>query len=419
MNNEFVIKNANININLYKKYKMFSYDFVFFYAIVVLYFTITKGVSISQIMYLNGISSIFFIIFYFFLNSIVNKLNLKLSMVLGNFSLLINILIYILGNSFLSFVIGNIFFAFGFTLKNISESSVLYSSLKKINKVAEFSKIEGKANSKYYYYDACSSIISGFLFIFNNYLPMILCFINIFISFVISTKFHNVDTTDENELFTIKDMLVETKEIFKSNRLKSLYLFSFLFTGIVTVSTTLYKAIILDIGIKDEYSTFIIFFVSIFVGIGAKKIFNVEKITKNKTLKILSITYILALLGIGIIGIISKLNIYSLSFMFLLFVFIGFIQGAYRIALKKYILSFTTHKIRNKITSTYYIFENLGTTILSFIIGILLNYTSNSIATVIFSIVSFAFINLALYYMKEKLGLHPENYSSVDLNKHL
>lgn len=419
MNNDMVIKKANSNIYLYKKYKMFSYDLVFFYATLVLYFTITKGFSMAQIMYLNGIYSTFFIFFYLFGNSIVNKLNLKLSMVIGNFSLLINILIYIFGNSFFWFVIGNIFFSLGFTLKNISESSVLYSSLKKVNRVNEFSKIEGKANSKYYYYDAFASIISGFLFIFNNYLPMILCFINVIISFVISTKFHNVDKYEEDEKFTTKDLLLQTKEILKSNRLKALYLFSFLFTGIVTVSTTLYKAIILDIGIKDEYSTFIVFFVSIFIGIGAKKIFNIEKTTKNTTLKLLSLTYVISLLIVGILGIISKLNMYSLSFMLLFLAFMGFIQGAYRVALKKYILSFTNHTIRNKITSTYYIFENLGATFLSFIIGVLLTYTSNSMATIIFSTVSFGFIILVLYYMKGKLGLSPEKYSNLDLNKHL
>ena len=65
-------------------------------------------------------------------------------------------------------------------------------------------------------------------------------------------------------------MLKETKNILNSNRLKALYLFAFVFTGIVSVSATLYKAIIIDVGIKDEYSTIIVCIVSIFIGIGAK-----------------------------------------------------------------------------------------------------------------------------------------------------
>lgn len=250
MENDIIEKKARKNIALYRKYKTFSYDFLFYYAVFVLYLTITKGFSMSQVMFINSAYSVFCIIFYFFGNSIVNKLNLKYSTILGNVFVLINGILFLFGNSYSTFLIANFFGAFGFTLKNISESSILYSSLKKLKKAPEFSKIEGKSNSKYYYYDAFASFISGFLFVINNYIPIILCCINLIISLVISINFANVDKKDSNEKYTLKDILKETKNILNSNRLKALYLFSFIFTGIVTVSTTLYKAILIDVGIK-------------------------------------------------------------------------------------------------------------------------------------------------------------------------
>ena len=64
MRNEIIEKKARKNIDLYKKYKMFSYDFLFCYAISVLYLTTTKGFSMSQIMYLSSAYSIFSIIFF-------------------------------------------------------------------------------------------------------------------------------------------------------------------------------------------------------------------------------------------------------------------------------------------------------------------------------------------------------------------
>ena len=93
----------------------------------------------------------------------------------------------------------------------------------------------------------------------------------------------------------------------------------------------------------------------------------------------------------------------------------GLVQGAYRVALKKYILSFTTHKIRNRITSTYYIFENLGSALLSASLGLLLNYTTNSIACIIFATTSFVIIALVIYYMKGRIGLRPEPVSYTHL----
>ena len=416
MEKEVIEKKARKNINLYKKYKMFSYDFLFYYAILVLFLTVTKGFSMSQIMYLESFYAIFCIIFYFFGNKIVNKLNLKLSAVIGNIFLIVCVIMYIFCSSFKMFIIADLVSAFGFTLKYIAESSILYTSLRKLGKRSEFSKIEGKSNAKYYYYDAFASLISGFLFVYNNYVPVILCCINLCVSFFISLKFTNVDNEEKNENYTLKDMINETKSIMVSNRLKALYLFSFVFTGIVAVSSVLYKAIILNVGIKEEYSTIIICIMSLFVGIGAKSLFHVEKITKNKTLKFFSIAYIFAMLMVGIIGITLKVSLFNLSVILIALSLMGFIQGAYRVALKKYTLSFTTHEIRNRITSTYYIFENIGKALFTFLIGILLNYTSNSIACVIFAAVSFVIIIFVLYYMKGKIGLKPEQYAPEDIN---
>lgn len=94
----------------------------------------------------------------------------------------------------------------------------------------------------------------------------------------------------------------------------------------------------------------------------------------------------------------------------------GLVHGAYRVALKKYILSFTTHKIRNRITATYYIFENLGSALLSAALGLLLKFTTNSIACIIFAIISFIIIALVIYYMKGRIGLRPEQYAPKDIN---
>ena len=51
--------------------------------------------------------------------------------------------------------------ALGWAIKGISEGTILYVSLKKLDRKDEFSKIEGKSNSKFYYYDAISAAMSG------------------------------------------------------------------------------------------------------------------------------------------------------------------------------------------------------------------------------------------------------------------
>lgn len=415
MENEAIEQKAKKNIKLYTKYKMFSYDFLFYYAISVLYLSITKKFSMPEIMYLNALNSSFCIIFFFLGNIFISKLNLKRSIILGNILVIINMILFIIGNNFITFALAHFFGALGVTLKSTSEGSMLYSSLRKLKKSSNFAKIEGIANSKYYYYEAISSIISGFLFVFNNYLPIILCCVNLIISLILSINFSNVDKFELSIKPNIHNTFIQTKQILRSKRLKAIYVFSFIFTGIVTVSSTLYKAILIDIGIKNEYSPIVVCIASIFVGLGAKTFSNIEAITKNKTLKFLSFGFILGMFIIGIIGYINRISLLTFSIFLLSLAFMGIIQGAYRVALKKYILSFTTHKIRNIVTSTYYIAENLGSTILAFLIGILLNFTSNSMSCMILAIFSFLCIAIILQYMKHRLGLRPEEYDKSDI----
>lgn len=355
-------------------------------------------------------------IFQLFCNNLVNKLNLKSSIVIGNILNVLYCIIYIVTKNYLLIILANVFGALGFALKNISESSMLYSSLKKLNKTSEFAKIEGKSNSKYYYFEGFASLTSGFLFLVNGYIPLILCLLNLIIAVIMSTKFKNVDKRDSTEKYSIKQIIVDTKSILTSNRLKSLYLFAFIFTGIISVSSTLYKAVLTDVGIKEQYVTMIVCAVSIFIGIGAKYLYYIEKKSRNKTLSVLAFSFLVSLLGVGIISFCTNITFFKSILLIIFLLIMGFVQGAYRIAIKKYILSFTTHKIRNRITATYYIFENIGSTLFSFGIGAILNYLPNNIACIILAILSSIIILFILKYMSTRLGLRPEEYNPKDIN---
>ena len=64
------------NINLYKKYKMFSYDLLFYNAVSVLFFTITKGFSMAEVMYMTAAFSLFAFIWQIPSNFLIEKLAL-------------------------------------------------------------------------------------------------------------------------------------------------------------------------------------------------------------------------------------------------------------------------------------------------------------------------------------------------------
>ena len=105
MEEEYDFELLEENVRLYKVYKMFAYDWVFFYAISVLFFSITKGFSTSQIVYLSGFYTLAYCIFQVPANFFVKKIGLKKSMILGNILSAITILVYIIANEYNTFVI--------------------------------------------------------------------------------------------------------------------------------------------------------------------------------------------------------------------------------------------------------------------------------------------------------------------------
>lgn len=409
------IEKLEKNIKLYKRYKMFAYDFVFYYSIFVIYFTTVKNFTMSKVMYFNGFYTFFVFFWQLFANLITERIGLKKSMILGNILISIQSLIYIFANEFIIFVFAECLGALGFTLKSLSEGTILYTSLKHTGKRKEFTKIEGKANSRYHYYDAITAILSGTLFIVNEYLPIILCFVNTLISLFISLKFSDV-TEKITKKYKIKDVVKDFKLVVKKQRVKSIILFACVFAGIVAVSTTLYKSIILEMGVSIELNSIIICICTVFIGIGAKQLFMIESKTKNRTLTFFSFIYITTLMSIGLISNSCSLNLPVTIIIIFLLIIIGFIQGAYRVAIKKYVLNFTTSKVRTKITSIYYMAENIGSTVMLFLIGIVLNYTSSSIACILFSGVSAVILLIVLIYMKRRLGLKPEEYDPEEIN---
>ena len=408
---------AKRNISLYNKYKIFSYDFLFYYAVEVMFYTIVKGFSMSEFMYLCSFYTLSAFFWQLFGSLIVEKLGLKKSIILGNFFVSLNCAMFIIAKAFPTFLLANFFLALGFSLKSLAEGSLLYSSLKKVGKRAEFSKIEGKSNAKYYYFDAISAFLSGFLFVLNGYIPFILCLVCCVISLVMSCKFEDFKKEEDyEETLSIKKTLLSIKEIISNNRSKAMLLFAFVFWGIISVYNTLYKAIILDMGIKQQYSTIVVCLVTIFVGFGSRCFYGIEKVTKNKTLTVFSYALLISTITIGMVGTFADLNLTSLSILFIALAIIGIIQGAYRVAIKKYVLNFTTSQVRIKITSAYYIVENLGKSLILFITGFLLEFTSNSVACLIFSGIAVIVIVSILNYMKGKIGLKPEQYLPEEIN---
>lgn len=346
------------NIKLFSIYKMCGWDLLFFYAIQFLFFTQVKEISAASVLFADSFYPIFKFIFQVPCLALVNKLKIKNSLILGNLLVSFGILSYIIGNGVSCIIIANFLQAIGYNLKGTVETDLLYSSIPKTDERGKnFSKIDGKSSSYYYYFDAITSIISGFLFVINGYLPLLLCFLMSILSVFISLKFHSPDGITEHVNISKKEKTKNklnnfinlVKFIFGSKRIKSLLIFSAIFHGLISVSSTLRSSILVDINIPEQYFGIIFAILQIVSGISAKNSNWFNKKFKNETLMNFSITYTITFMIIGLVVLTIKNPIIEFSIISIAFIIQFIIKGPYYTLIKRYLSNFSTSILRPKL----------------------------------------------------------------------
>lgn len=405
------------NIKLFPVYKLFSYDILFYYAISVLFFTSVKGFSLSQIALLSSIYSCAAILSQIPAAIVADRIGLRNSMIVGNILIMVWGLFYIAVPTFNIIIFGDIFCAFGFALKGTSESPFLYSTLKKSGRLSEFAKVESKGSSLYFIVEAIASIVAGYLYFINPYLPIIFSTICALIATVLAFYMKPIKTQAKDKQTTkerFKEMFGGFKFIFKSKRLHAILMFACVFYGVLSLSNLYIKTLFNDINVSSTLLGYIFAIASIASAIGSVVQDKIERKHRNKTLTALSITYIASFVIIGLFAIIFKSYYVLLTVGVIVFLIQSLIRGAYRIIIKEYVSRYTTSSIRSKLMSIYYLAESFGSTLLMFIASKTIDLASIGVSYCIFGFALFIVIILILNYMNSRVGLDPSKYNKSD-----
>lgn len=413
-------KDKQTNVNLYTRYKMFSWDLLFYYAIIFLFFTETKGISTADVLLAESFYPLFKVAFLVPATILINSIGKRNSLIIGNLFVAIAIITYIIGNSFVFIVIGELLAAIGLIIKGVCESNLLYDSIEKNEKRGSiFAKIEGKGTSYYYYVEAISAVLSGFLFVINGYIPMILCLITTIFSIYLSTKFRSID---ENKKIDNKIIYKEFKELFKSfklftksPRLKNLIFFGALISAIMLSLTMLRSSIMKDIGIPSKYFGIIFAIMGLVSGISAKNENRFHKKFKNKTLSRLAIPLVFSCIALGITCSINISYRVNVTIVMLVFLIQYIVKGPFYPLIKQYLNNFTTANLRTKISSSYNLLENILRFVITFLASNLVRVTTTANTFTILGCVLGIIVILMLDNMRTKVGLRPEEYSQKDI----
>lgn len=406
------------NIELYKSYRVFSYDLLFYYATIYLFLTMEKGLQPAQILQFDAFYILFRAIVQIPSTIMIEKIGKRKSIIFASSILAVHILFIIFATNFTQLLISQLLCAIGYTIKATCETDLLYDSIEHGEKRGSiFAKIDGKATSRHYYIEAISAILSGFLFVVNPYIPMVLCFLVLIWVTIISVKFEEIEVKTEKIKIKdeLKDLKHSIKNIFKSKRLTSLLLFNCVVVAMIKIFQNLRNTILLEVGVPEQYFGVIFAVIGIISGIATKNQDKIHKKFRNKTLTFLSIPIATSFLLLGLLLMLNIDTKVSIPIILIIFTIQYIMKGPYYILIKRYLNNFTNSAKRVKIATVNNIVENTLASILifgaSFILDILhINYT-----LIIIGCIAIIIVCLLLKYMKNTVGLKAEQYSKKEI----
>lgn len=412
------------NAKLYPIYKMFSWDLLFFYSIEFLFYTITKKVTASEVLVINGIYLLCRIIMQIPAVAITDFFGKRKSIILGNIMLIIYMLILIIVPGAIGIIIANLIFSLGYNIKTIAESNLLYDSVSTRGGEGLYSKLDAKGGSLYYILDGVASLTAGYLFVMNNYLPMFICLGFIIISTILSFKFEDIYEVKKEKnnskglINTLKeykqDLKTSFKFILKSKRMKAFILFQIVFYSLISIIDTYNGDLLTNIGIPEEQFSMIFAILNLIGGISLSLKRPIEKKFKNRTLAFISLMYIGACIVIGAIS-----TMYTDDFIIPVILVMYVIQristSIWYILESKYLKNFTNEYMRNKITFTYEFIGGIAASIFSILGGVLLEVASIQNAFLLVGLIALASMVVTLDYMRTRFGLKPEEYKKEDI----
>jgi hypothetical protein len=279
----------------------------------------------------------------------------------------------------------------------------------------KFNKLEGEGVGRYYYVETITSILAGFLFILNPYIPFILGTIMSMVSLIIACKFDDVKVIVKKDYTTFKEYIKglknSIKNVMNKKRLQALLLYSSVFSGIIVTNTCYYKNFLNNIGMDTGQFGMIFALLTIIQGIACQRQYIVERRTKNKTLTWTALSFSVIFIIIGLLGISGLTAAPLIAIVVLLLVIQKIIEGTYQISIRKYAVNFTTPTTITNVLTANNLFNNIGTSLILLFSAFLLDNLDMNYGYIVFGGLSFIIMSLILMFMKNRVGLKPEEYT--------
>lgn len=408
------------NAKIFPIYKMFSWDLLFFYSTQYLFYTNVKGITAGEILKLDAFFPLFIILMQLPATICADLLGRRKSLIVGNVIMILYIFLLMILPGVVGIFIANIIYAFGYSLRGIQATNILYDSTATKGGEGLYAKINGKGATGYYILDGIASLTAGYLFVVNGYLPMIICLAFTIIATIISTRFKDIyeNKLEENEISNKikeyrRDFKISIKNIITSKRLRALLIFMGIFNALITITGTYKGSTLTELQVKPETFSMINAIFTFIAGIATTFQDKIHKKFRNRSFTFLAMIFITSIILIGILLYTNILNI--LPIILILLAIRSITMSNYYVLSERYAKNFSTPKTRTRISFATEFTTNIIEAIMVFFAGVLLDGTNIRFATLFIGLIFLIIFILILDYMRTRVGLKPEEYDKKDI----
>lgn len=408
------------NMKLFPICKALGWDYIFFYTTNFLFLTQVKNIDPADVVLIDSFYALFGIVMQVPATFIIEYLGRRRSIILANFINCMYMIIIMFSRNLFDLIIAELLSALAFAIKDSAELALLNESIPASRYKGQiFAKINERGISNYYIINAISTILSGFLYDVNPYIPIILALTTTLFLTILSRGFVEppiIQNKKKNkkDFSEIKNLKESFKFILKSERLKSLILFSAITVGVFNVLTNYEISLLENLDIDAKYLGIIFAVLGIISGIVTKKQEAFHNKYRNKTL-------CLILGGLGISIIISGISaiIATKYRIFIIFIIISYVikyayKGIYNPLMDKYLRNFSNEEIDTKIFTAKNFFGSIFSVIIGVFASFILERMDIAICMTLIGIITVILTIIMDKYMKTKVGLKPEEYSKEE-----
>lgn len=409
------------NMKLFPTYKKLAWDYLFFYTINFLFLTQVKNINPADVVLIDAFYSLFGIMAQIPAAFIVEFFGRRNGIILANITNCFYMLMIIFSNSLFNLIIAELLSSLAFAIKEVAEPSLLNESIPKAkSKDKIFARINEKGVSGYYCINAISTILAGYLYEINPYIPISLALSTTILVTIISTFFiepikkQKRNYKEISITNSIKQIESSFKFIFKSERLKSLLVYVAVMGGILCILTSYEVSLLEELNVSSGIIGIIFAILGLIAGFGTKKQENFHQKFRNKSLSIIGMSITISCLLAGIFAIISKNAKFFIIMIVLMYIIKYIMTGMYYNLAEKYLRNFANEKIDTKIFSVKNLLKSISAAISGIFASFLLDRTSTANSMVIIGIVFSILMLLVIKYMSSRVGLKPEEYSEEE-----